>query len=212
MRPSLNEIGIACGTDKSTLFHGYLDFYEGLLAGLRDSAFVLYEVGVYHGSSLKMWAQYFENATVVGVDIDAATRAYESGNAHVRIGDAAKLEFLDTLYTEFGRPTVAIDDGSHFWRDQQDTFRFLWPRVRPGGFFIMEDIHTSFNEFSEDFSSQARISTFDYLQNLGRWVVSRGQLGQEKAEDTFIHHYWPTVHSITYFGRTVVIKKRMEAA
>ena len=35
---------------------------------------------------------------------------------------------------------IVIDDGSHRFLDQQATLHVLWPRVRPGGFYIVEDV------------------------------------------------------------------------
>ena len=33
-----------------------------------------------------------------------------------------------------------IDDGSHRYLDQDATLHTLWPRVREGGFYVIEDV------------------------------------------------------------------------
>ncbi|EOD13522.1 hypothetical protein EMIHUDRAFT_451970 [Emiliania huxleyi CCMP1516] len=35
---------------------------------------------------------------------------------------------------------IILDDGSHRFLDQEKTLHVLWPRLRPGGFYIIEDI------------------------------------------------------------------------
>mmetsp|Transcript_44028 Transcript_44028/g.99480 ORF Transcript_44028/g.99480 Transcript_44028/m.99480 type:complete len:456 (+) Transcript_44028:173-1540(+) len=42
-----------------------------------------------------------------------------------------------------GLVDVVLDDGSHLMRDQQQTLGALFPLVRPGGLYVMEDVHTS---------------------------------------------------------------------
>jgi hypothetical protein len=38
---------------------------------------------------------------------------------------------------------IVLGDGSHFWKDQILTFQILAAAVRPGGFYILEDLDTS---------------------------------------------------------------------
>ena len=45
---------------------------------------------------------------------------------------------------------VIVDDGSHLHRDQQISLGLLFPLLRPGGTFVVEDSHTSFHhEYDE---------------------------------------------------------------
>ena len=39
-----------------------------------------------------------------------------------------------------GSCDVIIDDGLHSWSGQQATLRSLWPCVRPGGVYFIEDV------------------------------------------------------------------------
>ncbi len=39
---------------------------------------------------------------------------------------------------------VVIDDGGHYMKPQQESFRVLFPHVRPGGYYIIEDVATSY--------------------------------------------------------------------
>ena len=54
---SLDEIGIETGTDKSSMHHGYLDFYEMFFETLRDKPVRILEIGVLGGASVMMWEE-----------------------------------------------------------------------------------------------------------------------------------------------------------
>jgi demethylmacrocin O-methyltransferase len=45
---------------------------------------------------------------------------------------------------------LIVEDGSHMHRDQQMNIALLFPLVRPGGYYVIEDIHSSFqNKYDE---------------------------------------------------------------
>lgn len=139
----LHELGLRHGTDKAT-FHGYCDFYEEHLPP-RDTVTRLLEVGIMHGASLRMWHDWFTNAQIYGVDNDYDL--FDSAEAH-RCGliyaDATKADDVRERLAPFGPYDVIIDDGSHLTQDQQDAWYYLWPHLRPGGAYVIEDLHTSY--------------------------------------------------------------------
>lgn len=122
----LNDIASFYDTDKVKGLHDFLHFYERRLKHLRKETFTMYEVGVLRGGSLATWAEYFQNATIVGIDINPECTKYESQNAKVRIGDASDVDFIFDLVVEFGKPTVFLDDGSHRWDHQISTFQTVF--------------------------------------------------------------------------------------
>ena len=211
MGKTLDEIGLAAGTDKASHDHNYLNFYEKNLRHLRAEKFLLLEIGVYEGHSLFTWGSYFQAATVVGLDPDPAAKSKSTmPNTHVRIGNVGRLEVLDKLSKEFGAPLIIVDDGTHYWHSQIEALRYLWPRLRPGGVFIMEDVHTSFPAFAPTYEnmSYSNISCYDYLQKLNRWLVGSRYMGAEKPDDGFIATYWPTVDYIQWYRGTCLIHKK----
>lgn len=133
--PTLHELGLKHGTDKAT-YHGYCAFYEQHLPA-RHACSALLEVGVKDGASLRMWRDWYHLARVVGVDI----------NPPLAIAGCTVLQMDATMpiVRELlpGPWDVIIDDGSHRTLDQQTTFELLWPTLRPGGWYVVEDIHTS---------------------------------------------------------------------
>jgi hypothetical protein len=206
----LNEIGLAHGTDKASTVHDYLGFYERRFAHLRGEQFVLVEIGVLQGGSVRTWGEYFPNAQIVGLDIDPACRGFESGNIAIRIGDASDVAFLFDVVREFGHPMIVIDDGSHRWDHQIGCLQTLFPLLRRGGFYVVEDLDTSFETHlaAAPFQGHSRISAFDYLVHLARRVVADAAFGMEKPYDLFVERIYQEVGSIEFARRTCVISRK----
>jgi len=136
---TLDELGILCGTDKSSLRKAYLSHYERLFAPLRDTAFNLIEIGAYNGVSLRTWAEYFPRAFIVGIDIEPNAAKLAEDRIAVRIGSQADAQFLTGVAAEFP-PLIVVDDGSHQADHQIASFACLFPKLRPGGCYVCEDL------------------------------------------------------------------------
>lgn len=65
---SLEEIVDNTRTDKNTV-HSYLQLYQNLLIKKKESALNVLEVGICLGGSIKLWSDFFTNATVHALDI-----------------------------------------------------------------------------------------------------------------------------------------------
>src|SRR5215207_9797134 len=70
MKPSLDSLGLKYQTDKASSFHNYLVHYDELLESMRQEHIDILEIGVYAGSSIRMWHEYFPAARIVGVDVN----------------------------------------------------------------------------------------------------------------------------------------------
>jgi len=98
--------------------------------------------------SMRMWHEYFPNAKLYGVDISDFSELQTERFKFVRAdcGDAAQLQKVVDLGVPFD---VVIDDGSHAPFHQQRAFLSLFPTVRPGGLYIIEDIQWRPSTYSQ---------------------------------------------------------------
>ena len=113
--------------------HGYFTAYLRIAAELGPSARVC-ELGVLDGESLRMWQALYPLGEITGVDINPDC-PWPPGTvkvvaAHDDPGLAAVLG---------GMFDLIVDDGCHVGDVVRRSFALLWPLVRPGGFYVVED-------------------------------------------------------------------------
>lgn len=86
----------------------------------------------------------------------------------IEIADQSNERDLQRI-ASLGPFDIVSDDGSHFWKHP---FQILVPAVRPGGFYILEDLDTSHGQHVATYRSGG-ISAASYLYQLCDRVVSR---------------------------------------
>jgi SAM-dependent methyltransferase len=115
----------------------YIPIYERHFAKFRGTECRIMEIGVNHGGGLQIWKRYFgDKARITGIDIDPRCREYEEDRITIDIIPQAELGSLP-----WGKFDVVIDDGSHIDKDQSASFNALWPHLKPGGVYLIEDCH-----------------------------------------------------------------------
>ena len=123
------------GTDKAA--HGYLPTYLKIASKLGSSPHIL-ELGVFRGQSLEMWQALVPKGVVAGVDSDP--EAYWPGGTH-RIVCGQDDEKLPARLKEIWPLSwdLIVDDCSHKGVLTKKSWDLLWPLVKPGGFYVIED-------------------------------------------------------------------------
>lgn len=133
---------------KGRTVHKWLHFlpaYEAAFSRYRGTDVRMLEIGVNQGGSLEMWRSYFgPAATIFGIDIDPSCAANVDAPNQVRIGSQTDEAFLRRVVDEMGTPDIILDDGSHVRPHQVETFRVLFPLLKEGGVYLIEDMHTSY--------------------------------------------------------------------
>src|ERR1043165_2361260 len=123
----------------------YFDIYERHFRPYRKKPVTIVEFGVSHGGSLQMWKKYFgRKARIIGVDIDPRCKELTEPQVEGIIGDQEDRTFLRSLRDQIGPIDVVIEDGGHTMTQQINTFEEIWPGVRNGGVFLIEDLHPSY--------------------------------------------------------------------
>ncbi len=139
----LSNLAKKYGTDKRPGMHNYTEIYEYFFYPIKAQARNVCEIGIAQGASLKMFKDYFPNATIYGIDIRNCSR-FNSKTVKTFIADQVNRQqlqkFLDAAHCEFD---VILDDGGHSMEQQQVSFGYLFKAVKPGGYYIIEDAHTS---------------------------------------------------------------------
>ena len=121
--------------DKGTA-HSYIDIYEEQMTKKRNVDIL--EIGVYKGHSIKMWQDYFVDSNVYGIDIDLNRLEFDDCH-NVYVCNAASQKEVDDTFGNKQFDYV-VDDGSHIIQEQIQAFDVLWPRIKSGGKYFIEDI------------------------------------------------------------------------
>lgn len=134
------------GTDK--VDHGYMPHYETHFAPLRPYIHSVLEIGIGgynhehgYGHSLKLWEAYFPHAEIIGLDL--RPKVVEGQRITTIEGDQTSAEDLRLIARQYGPFNIVIDDGSHRSADQIFSCEQLLPHMESGGFYCIEDLHTS---------------------------------------------------------------------
>ena len=126
---SLTALASWYKTDKGAIKHNYTQVYENYINRSGN----LLEIGIACGASLKMWRKWI-SGSVTGIDIRPECAEVCKGyDINIVIADATEWlppETYDTI----------IDDGSHVSADIVQTWEHLWPYVKPGGIYVVEDM------------------------------------------------------------------------
>lgn len=137
----LSELFTKHGSDKN-IDHSYGPFYDAKLGPRKDSVRAVLEVGIQRGFNLTALRDFFENATIAGMDNGAnecAVICNSDWGCRVAgfAGDSTKPTAFRKDWFD-----IIIDDGSHQIEDQLATFRNLWPHLAHGGIYICEDLQS----------------------------------------------------------------------
>jgi hypothetical protein len=142
---TLDEIALHRNADKASHYHGYTRWYEKHLERFRGESVTLIEIGIAYSFSLLTWRDYLgPQARIIGIDIDPefCTKAAGMG-FEVHCGDALNAQFLKEIGAA-SEPMIVIDDGNHHGSHQQRAFETLWPFLKDGGLYIVEDLHAAY--------------------------------------------------------------------
>lgn len=139
----LDTLALKYGTDKGSCDHDYMPYYTQYLEPLRDRPITLLELGVWHGASLRMWRAYFPKATIVGMD--NADRGVQIPDVHIVQGNQDSPSAAAELAEMYGQFDVIIDDASHISSKTIASFKYLYPHLKDGGLYVIEDLQTSYD-------------------------------------------------------------------
>ena len=146
---TLTEIANKIGTDKGTQHfesHSYTETYQSFFYPIKDDKIKMLEIGVddprFPGASIQMWTEFFTNLELIGFDINEDSKSYEKNNVKIFIGDQSNENDLKScIETYGGEYDIIIDDGLHQHSHHIISFETLYPYLKKGGLYIIEDLH-----------------------------------------------------------------------
>ena len=130
--------------------HFYTKHYQTHFRKFKFKRVKLFEIGVggYHypdmgGSSLRMWKRYFPFGKIFALDIYDKSFV-EENRIKIFQGSQVDENVLNKITNSIGDFDIIIDDGSHINEHVIKTFQLLFPKLKSGGIYVIEDMQTSY--------------------------------------------------------------------
>jgi hypothetical protein len=156
----LTQIGIKTGTDKATL-HSFTEVYDHIFSKYTNPR--IFEIGVLNKWSINMYLEYFDNPYIVGMDIHNNMDIVKDDFKFVQ-GDQSNVADLERCIQGEDKFDIILDDGGHTMKQQQVSFGFLIDHVKSGGYYILEDLHTSM--LDSYINSDCEFTSFDMVNRI----------------------------------------------
>ncbi len=146
---NLDKLAEIYRTDK-TGDHNYTPHYKLHFRKFKYKRIKLLEIGAggfekpYEGGyALRMWKKYFPFGTIFSIDIyDKST--IEEKRVKIFQGKQNDKEFLDKVTGMTGDLDIIIDDACHINKYVIESFQILFPKLKDGGIYVVEDTQTSY--------------------------------------------------------------------
>mgnify|MGYP001765338982 CR=1 FL=1 len=153
-RVNLTALADRFGSDKGSSKHRYTELYHMLFHPWRDAPISFLEMGLFiggpeHGKSadrktddlpsVRMWLEFFPKALIHGLDVSDFSWFHHDRFTFHRcdMDERANIAAARARMPEFD---IIVDDASHASHHQQNGFLELFPRLKSGGLYIIEDL------------------------------------------------------------------------
>jgi len=207
---NLTKLAQLFGTDKWGL-HYYTPHYQFHLKKFKYRKIKLLEIGVggyksplKGGNSLRMWKNYFPFGKIYSFDIYDKKKLQES-RIKIFQGSQVDEKFLNQMINEIGEIDIIIDDGSHINSHVINTFELLFPYLKDGGIYIIEDLETSYRD---DFGGDNKnLDNPDTSMNFFKAFPDRINWMEFNSPNFASKQYDTQLQSIHFYHNLIIIYK-----
>lgn len=151
---NLTDLADRYGSDKGSSKHRYTELYHMLFHPYRDANIRMLEMGLFIGGpehghsadretkdlpSIRMWLEFFSKAHITGLDVSDFSWFSHPRFNFIRC-DMDKRDNIAAAMADQAPFDIVIDDASHASHHQQFAFLEIFPRLKSGGLYIIEDL------------------------------------------------------------------------
>ena len=207
---TLQELAIKYKTDKYGL-HYYTHIYEKYMCEKKNENIKLLEIGIggmqdpqKGGESLRMWNDYFISGNIYGLDIFKKD-LFVSDKVKIYQGSQSNINDLMKIVIDAKQFDFIVDDGSHFCRDQINSFKLLFPYLKNGGYYFVEDVQTS---YILDYGGDAfNLNNPKTAINFFKEIIDKINFVEFENPYTKSDYYSKNITEIHFYHNLIVIKK-----
>lgn len=169
-------------TDKNTT-HSYLDLYQVILEKKKETARNVMEIGIDRGGSIKLWHDYFTNATIHAIDVTHIGDVWDElkDNDRIKIYSSFdaydKQSFDQKFMIDNTRFDIIIDDGIHTLESVRKMLQLYSRIMTDDGILIIEDIQNT---------AWLRVLSYETPQHLKPFIYTYDLRPQKKRYDDLL--------------------------
>lgn len=171
--------------------HNYDKVYEPVFSPLREEKINIFEIGIYKGNSLRVWTEYFPNATVYAVDLfkrrppgfedtpEMDLDIFQHDRVKYLKADSTTPDLGDKMRKEWGdvKFDIVIDDGKHTPVANAKTFLNVLPFTKSGTSYFIEDL------FPLHLEKNSRETLERQWQ---KWMIGRAKMYTKEKYDNLL--------------------------
>jgi hypothetical protein len=213
---NLNKLAKKYKSDKYGS-HYYTPIYQKYMEKKKNDKINIFEIGVgglepkigysgltTGGESLQMWRDFFKKGSVVGLDI--IKKKLKFGN-RVKIfhGSQSDPIILNKIIKKYKKFDFIIDDGSHRYKDVRYSFEHLFPHLKNGGYYFIEDTQSSYiRELGGD---GANLDNQKTVINYFKKIIDK--LNYKEIENPYYQpgFFDKNITEVHFYHNLIVIKK-----
>jgi hypothetical protein len=204
----------------SDKWSSYLEIYWDLFEPIRSNEADLLEIGIQNGGSLEIWAKLFPNAeNLIGFDVHPKCKDLKFSDPRIKVfvedaSDPKSGALVKQVSSNLG---VVIDDGSHVSKDIIRSFLIFFPQLKPGGLYVIEDLHASYwsewqGGVSHPESSMQFLKLLADVVNFDHWGIraNRTELFEfiRATSDLLDESTFSKIESVTFLDSVCVVRKK----
>ena len=194
--------------DKKIIAHGYAKIYEKYLKKHKDEYLNIIELGSFYGNATAAFYFYFKNAQIYSADINPDMYLYRSKRLKNFFTDTSSRTSIEkNILSRNIEFDLIIEDASHMLKDQIISLFILFKNLKPGGFFIIEEI--DFPEKREDMRVDQE---FPDLKTILNKIINKENFNSKYINENEKNYFLENFDTIKFYTGNIneiaIIKKK----
>ncbi len=194
--------------NQKVIAHGYAKIYENIFNSIKDRSLKILEIGSFYGNASAALFFYFKNSTIYSADINPDMYKYKGSRLkNFFIDSSSRNSIKNNILNKNLEFNIIIEDASHMLKDQIISLFMLFPKIKKGGIFVIEEI--DFPEKREDM----RIGqSMPDLKTILKKIILNENFETEYINKDEKNYLLSNIQSISFFkgniNEVAVIKKK----
>ena len=188
--------------------HGYAKIYENLFKSKKNEHLKILEIGSFYGNASAALFFYFKNSLIYSADINPDMYKYKGSRLkNFFVDSSSRGSINENILEKNIEFDIVIEDASHMLKDQIISLFMIFPKIKKGGIFIVEEV--DFPEKREDMRiDQVKPD----LKTILKKVLSKEDFKSDYIQDREKDYFLKNVDSIEFFTGNIneiaIVKKK----